>query len=203
LDYKQLKSSIKEIAEIATSVPEPFRNKCFEVLLNSLLAEQRPASAEDASATERLKQAGPAKEQAPDAPTSIPMTAQLRVLMSKTGVSEEELKKVVLVTDGEVHFIKEPQPKKVTEGQMQWSLLLALKNAILKNSMTTDPEEVRSKCQDAGFYDKANFARNFKMDKIAKLFKGSLVPQGQAVALSSEGQDALGQLLKALAGEAQ
>ncbi len=203
MDYKQLKSSIKEIAEIATSIPDPFRNKCFEVLLNSLLAEQQPKSKEDALAAERLKSAAPAHKPAPNALSSIPMTAQLRVLMSRTSVTEEELQKVILVTDQEVHFIREPQTKKVIEGQMQWSLLLALKNAILNNALTVDPEDVRSKCQDAGFYDKANFAAYFKKPKIAKLFKGFLVPQGQAVGLSSEGQDALGRLIKALAGEGQ
>ncbi len=203
MDYKQLKSSIKEIVDIAASIPEPFRNKCFEVLLNSLLGEQRPGATEDARATEPFKQVEPTKKPAGIASSSIPMTAPLRVLMTKTGISEEELRRVILVSGGEVHFIREPHPNKVIEGQMEWSLLLALKNAVLNNAMTTDPEEVRSKCQDAGFYDKANFAANFKRDKIAKLFKSSLVPQGQAVALSSEGQDTLGKLIKALAGEAQ
>jgi hypothetical protein len=36
MDFKQLKSSIEEIAKIASSVPEPFRDKCFEILLKSL-----------------------------------------------------------------------------------------------------------------------------------------------------------------------
>ena len=203
MDYKQLKSSIKEIADIASAIPEPFRNKCFELLLNSLLAEEKPESQRHLGTTQPPKQVGSTEQSTPASSSPIPMTAQLRVLMGKTGVTEEELKKVVLFTDGDLHFIREPRPKRVTEGQMEWALLLALKNAILNNSMATDPEEVRSRCQDAGFYDKANFAANFKKDKISRLFKSTLTPQGQAVALSPEGQDALGQLVKKLAGETQ
>jgi len=39
MDYAQLKDSIKEIAEIAASVPEQFRDKCFELLLTNLLSD--------------------------------------------------------------------------------------------------------------------------------------------------------------------
>ena len=41
MDYGQLKDSIKEIAEIAASVPEQFRDKCFELLLTNLLRHDR------------------------------------------------------------------------------------------------------------------------------------------------------------------
>jgi hypothetical protein len=34
MDYRQLKADVKEIAEIAASVPEQFRDKCFEILLS-------------------------------------------------------------------------------------------------------------------------------------------------------------------------
>lgn len=193
MDYKQLKSSVKEIADIAAGVPEPFQNKCFEVLLSALLAEHQ-ASSPGSSEKDEAQNDGH-----PETPTPIPMTAQLRVLMGKTHVTEEELGKLILVTEGEVHFMKEPQAKTVRQGQIEWSLLLALKNAILKNSLTADPEEVRSKCQDAGFYDAGNFAANFKAEKAAKLFKGTVVPQGQPVALSPDGQDELGRLIKRLA----
>ena len=46
MDFKQLKSGIKEVSEIASSVPEPFRDKCFETLLNALLAGDKSAPKE-------------------------------------------------------------------------------------------------------------------------------------------------------------
>jgi len=199
MDFKQLKSGIKEVSDIASSVPEQFRDKCFETLLNALLAGDPPAKDHAES-----KQPPKDEERRPKPPlSSVSLNAQLRVFLRKTKVAEEALDKIILVEGDEVHFIQTPKSKNNTQGQLDWSLLLALKNAILKNSFETDPEEVRSKCIDVGFYDKANFAANFKREKFKKLFKGTLAAQGKAVALSLDGQEALGELVRSLAGEAQ
>jgi hypothetical protein len=205
MDFKQLKSGIKEISEIASSVPEPFRDKCFETLLNALVAgekpphEQHPPKKNDPGGKEVDPPPNP-----PAGPSTIPMNSQLRLLTRKAGVTEEELNKVVFVENSEVNFVREPHPDKIREGQLEWSLLIALKNAILKNVFEADAEEIRSKCIDAGFYDKNNFAANFvKSPKFKAYFKGTLKAQGDAVALSPEGQSALGALIKRLAGEAK
>jgi hypothetical protein len=52
MDYAQLKDSVKEIAEIAASVPEQFRDKCFELLLTNLL---RDNVGDDATAGDKGK----------------------------------------------------------------------------------------------------------------------------------------------------
>ena len=36
--------------------------------------------------------------------------------------------------------------------------------------ITTDPEDVRSVCQEKGYYDKGNFAGAFKTEKNVRLF---------------------------------
>jgi hypothetical protein len=203
MDFQQLKIDIKEISEIASSAPEPFRNKCFEVLLSALLVEQGAGSKRDGGKKDDLNGADETKSKKPPAGSPVLLNSQLRVLLRKTGVTEDELNKIVLVENDEVHFIQEPHPDKIRDGQLEWSLLMALKNAILKNAMETDPEEVRSKCIDAGFYDKANFAANFKSPKFKNLFKEVLASQGEPVALAPAGQDALGDLIKRLASEAK
>jgi len=200
MDYAQLKDSIKEIAEIAASVPEQFRDKCFELLLANLLSDGGGAT--DGKSGKDEHKSPDAGETKPKG-DGVPITTQLRVLMKKTDVTKEEIEKILLFDNGEVHFIKEPQTKGITTGQMEWALLLALKNAIEKNSLTTDPEEVRSVCQDKGYYDKGNFSGVFKQERNTKLFRKALVAQGPAEPLSSDGQDALGELIKRLAGEAQ
>ena len=203
MDYDQLKAGVKEIAEIASSVPEQFRDKCFELLLSSLLREGDGATEE--SKKDPKEKPDSSKEDArtkSDQPKGeIPITTQLRVLMKRTGVTKDEIEKLLLYDDGQVHFIKEPHPKGITTGQMEWALLLALKNAILNDSLSTDPEDVRSVCQEKGNYDKTNFAGVFKTDRNAKLFRKALVKQGPAEPLSSDGQDALGELIKRLASE--
>jgi hypothetical protein len=196
MDFKQLKADIKEISEIASSAPEPFRNKCFEVLLTTLLAEHGGGKKEE-------KKQEDEKDDTKPTGSGVPMNSQLRLLIKKTAVTEEDLNKVVMAENGEVHFIQEPHPGKIREGQLEWALLMALKTTILKNAMEADPEEIRSKCIDAGFYDKANFSGNFKSTKFTNFFKETLVSQGKPVALTPAGQDALGELIKRLAGEAK
>jgi hypothetical protein len=205
MDYKQLKAGVKEIADIAASAPEQFRDKCFELLLSSLLREGDNGATKEEK-PDKGKQPDAAQDEAKKtkAPQGgIPITTQLRVLMKKTEVTTEEIETILLYDNGEVHFIKEPHPTGVTTGQMEWALLLALKNAILNNSLSTDPEEVRSVCQEKGFYDKNNFSAVFKAERNAKLFRKAPVKQGPAEPLSSDGQDALGELIKRLASQAE
>jgi hypothetical protein len=202
MDYEQLKTAVNEIAGIAASVPEQFRDKCFELLLSSLLGQDHPTDKVDKNISTEKEAETSTDEAEPPKGTKIPMTTQLRLLMKKTGVTAQELDKVLMYDDGEVHFVREPHDTAISTGQIEWSLLLALKNAILKDSITTDPEDVRSICQEKGFYDKANFATNFKSARSVKLFKAPLVPQGDAQPLSSDGQDALGRLVKRLSNGA-
>jgi hypothetical protein len=123
--------------------------------------------------------------------------------MQKTEITEDELKAILMVADGDVHFVKEPAPTKITDGQMQWAFLLALKNCILSNSLAVDPEDVRSVCQDKGFYDAANFAANFKKDRYAKFFKGPMERQGEPQLLTNDGQDELANLIRTMGGAKQ
>lgn len=206
MDYDELKGEIKQIAEIASSVPEQFRDKCFELLMNKLLGGQR---GDKAHLEETLLKPPPEKLAVPEEQSgsevggTVPLKTQVRLLMRRTGMTLEELEKILLYEDGEAHFIKEPHDVAVAVGQIEWALLLALKNAILSDSLSTDPEEVRSICQEKGYYDGPNFATIFKRPNNAKLFKNALVPQGVSQPLTLEGQDALGKLVKRLASETQ
>jgi hypothetical protein len=147
MDYAELKAGVKEIAEIAASTPERFRDKCFELLLSNLLGQESavpPSYRKD----EPSQRDAPRNQDANRKPQgTIPMKTQLRLLMKKTDVTPEELERIVMYDNDEIHFIKEPHDTGISAGQMDWALLLALKNAILKDSMSTDPEDVRSVCR--------------------------------------------------------
>jgi hypothetical protein len=192
MDYTTLREEIKEIADIAASVPEAFRVTCFQLLLTNLLPAKHNAPEKQQKSDDPPKTHLNAQQEA------LPISTQLRVFMQKTEITEDELKSVLMVADGDVHFVREPGRVKITDGQMQWALLLALKNCILKNSLTVDPEDVRSVCQEKGFYDSANFAANFKKDRYAKFFKGPMERQGEAQLLTNDGQDELASLIRSL-----
>ena len=82
MDYGELKREIRAIAEIANTVPEPFREKCFEILLQNLLDSEKAKSRKEDTAT---------PEEEKKQPSKVPTPAQIRVLLSKTGVTQEHL----------------------------------------------------------------------------------------------------------------
>jgi hypothetical protein len=195
MDYKGLKAELKEMADIAAAVPEPFREKCFEILLRHFLEHAAPSK----TAEPKSPQDKPVdRELEKFVGTKIPVKAHLRAFMQRTGVTLEQLQQLVILEGEEVHFIHEPAHQKVTRGQMEWALLLSLKQALMSNEFSTDPEDVRSICQEKGFYDKGNFAATFRRPPGDAYFKQPLQPQGPRQTLSNDGQTALAELIRTL-----
>lgn len=200
MNFENLKKEILEIAEISAKVPESFREKCFEVLLNHLLHtnskssnnldKEKPLDDEPGSKTTNTDQ---------QESNSLTLPAGLKAFMRRNNVTQAEIETIVMIEDGEFHFIKQPTHANVSKGQNEWALLLALKNSIINSgSLAVDAESVRSLVQDQGFYDKANFAKNFKSSKYAPWYKDSIEAQGSSVNLSSEGESQLAALIKSL-----
>jgi len=196
MEYEEMKSELQSIVELCESIPQPYRNKCFEILLTAFLSppSRRPAAAGPSAA------ALPARVGSPPEAEKIPLPSQVRLFMRKNAVTEGVLEAVFFFASGELHFIKEPSTSSAAEGQIQWALLLALKSGILNNTVVVDPEDVRSICQEKGFYDVANFTAIFKRKSKARLFNGLLEPQGESRALTPDGEAELAKLLNTLAG---
>ena len=204
MKYQELKEEIKAIADIASSVPEGFRDKCFELLLTNLIdttAKPSGNAKPPTSEKETTQELSPRKSPTGEGASPIPMKAQVRVVMRRGGVTQAELESILFYEGEEVHFVKEPHGVPNAQGQIEWALLLALKNAIENDSLSADPEAVRSVCQEKGFYDRGNFATIFKRSNNTGLFKEPLEPQGSPQPLTIEGQDALAKLIKRLAAQ--
>jgi hypothetical protein len=205
MEYEKLKGELKEIAAIAQLVPDPFKEKCFEMLLGHLLAgvappRHKPPAAEiDHKHDDKQSELKRANVGAGDG-SAVPLPASVKAFMRRTGTTKEQIEAVVMIADGEFHFVKEPSHQNVTKGQNEWALLIALRNGILNNTLAADPEDVRSMVQEKGFYDKTNFSKNFKRDKYAAFYKDAMERQGPAVPLSAEGEKELADLLRSLAG---
>jgi hypothetical protein len=203
MKYEELKEEIKAIAEIADSVPVVFKERCFELLLQNLLGSvataERPAQqpATKVDGDEKPDSVPPAGNGA-----TVPTPSQIKVFMQKTGTTAAEIAKILMYEDNSVHFIQEPAGNKIARGQVEWALLLALKKGIEKNVLEVDPEDVRSICQEKGFYDPKNFSGNFKWPATAKFFQGVMEKQGPAQKLSSDGATELGKIVKEFASRA-
>jgi hypothetical protein len=200
MDYSKLKNEIIEIAGIATSVPEPFREKCFELLLTHLLAptSQKSGPATPPSQREETSQENDGTK--PPLTTSTSLPASIRAFMKKTGISDDELAKAIYYEDGDFHFLVEPSTKTISRGLIEWALLIALRSGIVNNNIAADPEDVRSMCQEKGYYDHTNFWKAFKSSKNKAFFAGELKAQGDARKLTAAGQDELAKVLHSLIG---
>lgn len=193
MNYNELKDEIKEIGNIAESVPDAFREKCFELLLNHLLSGQ-------VSSANPPPPPSDSKESLPPRQGNITLPSHVKAFMRRKNVTQDQIEALVMIEDDEFHFIKELEHGQAAKGQMDWALMIALKSGIQNNTLKADPEEIRSMVQEKGLYDSTNFASNFKKVKYAGLFKGPLERQGDAQALSSDGEAALAELIKELSG---
>jgi hypothetical protein len=126
-----------------------------------------------------------------------PMTAMLSAFMKKAGMNAEQFARVVGYLGGNVVFFREPLEGRAAQAQVEWTLLLALRNAIIKGSFLVDAEEVRLVCQEKGVFDRRSFFTNFR--RYAPYFRSPPEPGGRPQPLSSKGIAALGELVKEMA----
>jgi hypothetical protein len=200
--YETLKTELAEIVALVETLPDRYKDRTFEVLLSALLAEQQPGGGGDGDeggADEADTEKPDGKGDGGDGKgKTTSLTAKMRAFIKRQSVTEEQLRELAFVEDGEVVFIHEPEVTQNSKGQIQWALLLALKSGLLGGEMEVDPEDVRSICIEKGFYDKANFAKNFKAPTTAAMFQSALEPQGKSVKLAAPGEKKLADLIKTL-----
>ena len=210
-DLDSIKEQVKEISRIASAVPEEFRQKCFELLMTHLLSGGSTMSSPvpaPASAPVSVPVSMPlpvaSSPPAYSMPVSMgggysggpPMTAMLSAFVKKAGMSIEQFSRVVGYLAGNVVFFREPAAARAGQAQIEWALLLALRNAIVKGSFLVDAEEVRLVCQEKGVFDRRSFFTNFR--RFAHYFRASPEPGGKPQPLSSKGIAALGLLVRDL-----
>lgn len=196
MNYEKIKQELPQIIEIVSAVPDQFREKCFDILLTTLLEEENQKTPPSNN-----KGSQDNAQQTPPSGSKVPLPAAVRAFMQRTRVTDDELSAVILHDNGELHFVHQPTTKIVSQGQIEWSLLLALKNAVLSGEFSVDPEDVRSICKAKDVYSQDHFAEYFK--KKAGLFKGPMLPQGSPQPLTPDGETELARLIKTLASATQ
>ncbi len=202
MQIENLKEKIREISDIAATVPEEFRQKCFELLMLHLLGVQNPPPLPppplaSAPTPTPWGSGPPFTVPRPAYSGAPPMTTLLSAFVKKIGLTQDQFSRVVGYMHGNVVFFCEPATEKSAQAQIEWALLLALKNAITKGSFLVDAEEVRLICQEKGVFDRRNFFPVFK--RHSDYFRSEVEQGGRPQLLTSKGLAALGVLLKSLA----
>jgi hypothetical protein len=206
---KEIRDSVKQIAEIAASVPESLQSLCFELLLRHYLESLSTSS--DPGNTQSRKTPPPAAEVVvPVVPASIEEKAKVqtdlstgdlhvktRRFMEKYGVTLDELNNLFFKEDETIQPLYEDvKTTRLAEAQIRIALLLALRNALLTGEFAAPVEAVRAECRDRKSYDQANFAANLKNNQ--SLFDEKYGKDTTTLRLSEDGRKELSQLIKEL-----
>lgn len=177
MNEEELEANILRFVQIAEKLPEVYRQKCFETLLNhylragSNLAPPTPEVGEPESPKDEKK-------------FIIPL--DVRAFLTQYKLSENTLNQLFLIEWPEIRPIYPLKNAKGSTAQIRLALLKALENALQPNGrFEFSFEEVRKLCQAHGVYDASNFKNNFNNN--ARLFRGlkaeknvELSPDGKA-----------------------
>lgn len=180
---------LQKIVELANSVPQEFRQKCFELLLANALQGKQP---DVQSLPPENKE--PEAQVKPQQPFVLPI--DVRAFLSQYGLSESILWKF-FIRDG--NDIRPTYQLKVTQkgtAQIQHALMQTLENAIINGQFQVEIEALRTRCIEQKCYDQTNFKKHIKNN--AKFFKS--VNNDQPLSLSPDGKSELAELLEQLQG---
>jgi hypothetical protein len=168
-----LKDKVKELAEIARSVPENLQVSCFEILLRDHLESlsgagesQEPKASEKVSPAAIQADAGKTFEDSAKGQTDVTMAdihLKARKFMEKYSVSIAEVNNLFYKDGGDITPLYEDvKTTRMAEAQIRVTLLQALRNALVDGEFTTNVEAVRGECRDRKTLDATNFAANYK-----------------------------------------
>jgi hypothetical protein len=183
---------LQKIVELANSVPNEYRQKCFELLLgNALLLKQ--------SVTPNTPLGQVATELPPHPKNQQPfiLPIDVRAFLSQYGLNETMLWKFFLRDGEEIRPIYQLRVTKKGTAQIQHALMQTLENAIIKGQFQIEIEALRTRCIDQKCYDQSNFTNNLKNN--TKLFKS--LDTDQPLSLSPDGKSELAELLEQLQGQ--
>jgi len=178
---------LQKIVEIANSVPEEFRQKCFELLLNHELQMKQPITIQTPPI-----QTGTLPPPTSPSRKSFILPIDVKAFLGQYGLDESLIWEYFLIEGEEIRPIYQLQETRKARAQIQHALLMTLENAIKTGHFQVDIEALRSRCNYHKCYDLPNFTKNIK-DK-SNLFKS--IANDQPLSLSPEGKTELADLLE-------
>lgn len=209
-----LKNKVKELAEIAVSVPENLQVTCFELLLRDYLTSVSGEEAQPPRQVAATKNSGSAAEKAPAQEESTaggekPAPAQADVTQADLHVKARKFMGKYSVSIGELNnlFYKEGlsimplyedlKTTRMSEAQIRIALLQALHHGLGDGEFIAQVEDIRTECRDRKVLDGANFAANFKNNSSLFDFD-NYSKETKSIRLSEEGRKELSEIIKEL-----
>jgi hypothetical protein len=178
MDFEQLKQQVKEIGEVAESVPEAFREKCFELLLQALLGEIDPPA-------NRARRTIPEKEKVELAPedgagkadepqvdiTMSSLHTKAKKFLESNGLTISQVNDLFYREDDDILPLYEDLgTTQLADSQIRIALLQAFRHALETGDFVFNGEAVREEAKTRKAYDGSNFTANF--NNSATFFDG-------------------------------
>jgi hypothetical protein len=170
--FEKVKEYLSEIISIADECPEKYREKCFEILLSSLVRPEAPSVI---------------------TPAGAPMITKAD-FFSRYNISQEEWTRVFHF-DGSSYqvIVKDLKEKGKAPKQVKLALLLGVKALLETGEATISRNSLVEHCKSYATHDASNFAVNMKNQKDLFLAKDD------SWVLTMPGQDKAAEIIKELA----
>lgn len=176
---------LKEIVDLANSVPDEFKQKCFELLLAHSLAgrtiKEEPIQ----------KPPAPVPATSPKPPV---LPIDVRAFFSQYNIDQSKLAKLFFIEGSEIRPLYHIKTTVKANAQVQLALLMTLEQALNDGQFSVQIESLRTRCDELKMYDSVNFMTILK--KNSSLFKA--VDKSQPLVLSSDGKSELADLIEEL-----
>ncbi len=179
---------LKEITKLAESVPEPFRLKCFELLLSHYLSAQE---------TKHDTKVTPKGETKTESKQTFVLPIDVKAFLNQYSIDEAVLSKLYFIEGNNVRPIYNLKTHKKAVAQIQHALLMSLESALINGEFRFNIETLRHRCKDLKCFDAPNFMAILK--KNSSLFKS--LDDEEAVFLSTDGKAELANVIEELVNE--
>lgn len=181
IDFTEIEQKVKEITKICESIPETYRLRCFEYLMENFLIIQNVSKPEQI-----IPESKKLTEQ-------IPIPIDVRAFLTQYELEPSVIEKLFLMDGVEIRHTYKIRTTKKSQAQIQISLLMALENTIRDPNKKFEfaATEVRQRCIDLQCYDMPNFSTHFKNNK--SYFKS--LDDLEHIVLSSDGKSELAEVI--------
>lgn len=157
--FEIAKQHLNDVIEIANKCPEKYQEKCFEVLLESLVSG---------------KSITPVAQAVPGvtSPQAIPIAASN--FFSQNSITQEQWELIFHFEGNVCNVVVQDLKEKPTSGkQIKLALLLGIKNQFETGTPSISKDELIDMCKQYATYDSGNFSVHLKKQKTLFLPKGN------------------------------
>jgi hypothetical protein len=181
--YPDAEKYIDEILKIVEKCPEPYKQKCFEVLLQGYVTHQVKTTVGEEKPPELKKPIIVDSSKDTQVPTEI--LQRFKTFAKRLDVGLDKLERLFdFTTDPFIYQPFTPPGTNAAEKVRSIALILAAKTYLMTGNWNADWKEVKSLCVDHNCYSATNHLTNLQKGK-STLFK--TVETGEAIVLTPDG----------------